>query len=214
VGIYAEQVVPRLVNFMLGNPQFTRVRAEVTEKLDGDVVELGFGSGRNLARLPAAVAGVWAVEPSRVALRLAQKRIAASPVPVVMAGLDGAHIDFPDATFDAALSTAALCTIPDVEAALRELRRVLEPGACFHFAEHGRSPDARVARWQDRLTPIQRRIAGGCHLNREIEALIAASGFELVSLRNFYLVGPKALGYMYVGRARNPGPYTDGSPEG
>jgi len=118
--------------------------------------------------------------------------------------LNGARIDAPDARFDAALSTMTLCTIPDVRAALGELRRVLEPGASFHFAEHGHSPDDRVAHRQDRLNGMQNRIAGGCNLNREISTLLREAGFEIESLRNFYLKGPKAFGYMYVGRARNP----------
>jgi ubiquinone/menaquinone biosynthesis C-methylase UbiE len=96
-----------------------------------------------------------------------------------------------------------LCTIPDVAGALREVRRVLKPGTSFHFAEHGHAPSPKVARTQERLNGIQQRIAGGCHLNRDIGALIADAGFEIDALRNFCLKGPKAFGYMYVGRARN-----------
>jgi ubiquinone/menaquinone biosynthesis C-methylase UbiE len=120
------------------------------------------------------------------------------------AGLDGARLDLPDDRFDAALSTMTLCTIPDVDAALRELRRVLKPGAVFHFAEHGRAPDGRIARRQDRCNGLQRRMAGGCNLNRDVTGLLTDSGFEGLTLRNFYLKGPKAWGYMYVGSARNP----------
>ena len=125
-------------------------------------------------------------------------------MPLHEAGLDGARIDAPDARYDAALSTMTLCTIPDVRAALGELRRVLKTGASFHFAEHGHSPDDRVAHRQDQFNGIQNRVAGGCNLNREISTLLTAAGFEVESLRNFYLKGPKAFGYMYVGRARNP----------
>src|SRR5262249_11333868 len=102
---------------------------------------------------------------------------------------------------------ATLCTIPDAAAALGELRRVLKPDAWFHFAEHGHSPDPRVAWWQDRCTPLQKRMGGGCHINRDIVGLITDAGFAIEKLRNFYLKRPKAWGYMYVGRARNPAPY-------
>ena len=147
---------------------------------------------------------MWAVDPSGVALKLAAKRIAATTVPVEAAGLDGARLDAPDDRFDAALSTMTLCTIPDVTGALSEIRRVLKSGAQFHFAEHGHSPDAKVARTQDRFNGVQNRFAGGCNLNRPIENLIEEAGFVNVKVRNFFLKGPKALGYMYVGTATNP----------
>jgi SAM-dependent methyltransferase len=204
VGFYTEQVLPRVTDRLLGNRSFAEVRAEVCAGLHGDVLEIGFGSGLNVPFLPPEVTGVWTVEPSAVARRIAARRIAASPVPLHEAGLDGARIDAADARYDAALSTMTLCTIPDVRAALLELRRVLKPGASFHFAEHGHSPDNRVAHRQNRLNGLQNRIAGGCNLNREISILLTGTGFEIQSLRNFYLKGPKAFGYMYVGRARNP----------
>ena len=204
MGFYNEQVVPRVTNVVLGSKEFGKVRTEACEGLHGDVFELGFGSGLNLSYLPAEVTGVWTAEPSRVATQLAQKRIAAAPIEVHVGALDGQRLDFPNARFDAALSTMTLCTIPDVDAALAELRRVLKPGALFHFAEHGRAPDARVARWQDRLNGLQNHMAGGCNLNREIEVRLEKAGFEIEALRNFYLNGPKPFGYAYVGRARNP----------
>ena len=203
MGFYGEQLVPRVTNVLLGNKEFGKVREEATLGLRGDVLELGFGSGLNLPHLPAEVTGVWTVEPSRVALQLARKRIDASAVEVHLGELDGARLDFPDARFDAALSTMTLCTIPDVESALSELRRVLKPGAEFHFAEHGHSVDEKVARTQERFNGFQQRVAGGCHLNREIDLLLTKAGFEITSMRNFYLKGPKAWGYMYVGTARN-----------
>jgi ubiquinone/menaquinone biosynthesis C-methylase UbiE len=202
MGFYGEQLVPRVTNVMLGNKEFAKVRREATQGLHGDVIEIGFGSGLNLPHLPPEVTGVWTVEPSRVALRLAQKHIDASPVGVHLGDLDGARLDFPDDRFDAALSTMTLCTIPDVDAALTELRRVLKPGAEFHFAEHGHSPDAKVARTQARFNGFQQRVAGGCHLDRQIDGLLTQAGFEITSMRNFSLKGPKAWGYMYVGRAR------------
>jgi ubiquinone/menaquinone biosynthesis C-methylase UbiE len=203
VAVYREQVLPRVTDLLLGTKAFAKVRREACDRLRGDVIEVGFGSGLNLPYLPEAVTGVWAVEPSGTAAKLAAKRIRTSPVPVQVVGVDGAHLDLGDGRFDSALSTMTLCTIPDVTAALGELRRVLKTGAFFHFAEHGHSPIEAVARTQERFNPMQKRLAGGCHLNRDIAALVEGAGFVIEDLRNFSLKGPKAWGYMYVGTARN-----------
>jgi len=167
------------------------------------VIELGFGSGLNVPYYPPEVTGVWAVDPSGAAMKLARKRIASGGVAVHTGALDGARLDFPDNRFDAALSTMTLCTIPDVDTALAELRRVLKPGAILHFAEHGLAPDPKVARLQHRFDPWQQRFAGGCHLARDIRALLEAAGFEIDGLENRFIKGPKAFSYMYLGRARN-----------
>jgi len=202
---YDEQVVPRAINLMLGTKAFGRVvRARTCEGLHGDVLELGFGSGLNVPYYPAEVTGVWTVDPSAVARKLAAKRVAASPVAVHDGGLEGERLDLPDDRFDSALSTMTLCTIPDVQGALGELRRVLKPGAAFHFAEHGLAPDERVARFQHRFDPWEQRFAGGCHLARDMRALIGDAGFEFEALDARYIKGPKAWSYMYIGRARNP----------
>jgi ubiquinone/menaquinone biosynthesis C-methylase UbiE len=202
VGIYESQIVPRVTNVLLGNKEFGKVRAEECEGLSGDVVEIGFGSGLNVPYLPKEVTGLWAVDPSGTAMKLAAKRIAATTIPVHSAGLDGAHLDLADDRFDCALSTMTLCTIPDVTSALDEVRRVLKPGGAYHFAEHGLSPDAKVARFQERFNPWQMRFAGGCHLNREIADLIHEAKFDIEKVRNFYLKGPKGMGYMTLGIAR------------
>ena len=203
MGFYTDQIVPRLTNFALGTKAIGKLRARVCAGLHGDVLELGFGSGLNLPHLPPAVSGVWAIDPSGVGFDLAAKRIAASPVPVHAAGLDGARLDLPDDRFDSALSTMTLCTIPDVERALAEVHRVLKPGAEFHFAEHGLAPEAKVAHTQERFSPWQQRLAGGCHLDRNIAALLEGADFEVVEVANFYLSGaPKAWSYVSLGRAK------------
>ena len=205
MGIYGEQILPRATNILLGSKEFgDRIRAGACAGLHGDVIELGFGSGLNVAYYPPEVTGVWIVEPSAVALKLAEARIAASNVDVHEGALDGARLDFPDNRFDAALSTMTLCTIPDIDAALAEVLRVMKPGAELHFAEHGLAPDAKVARFQQRFDPWQMRFAGGCHLARDMRALLGGAGFEITALENRFIKGPKAWSYMYLGRARKP----------
>ena len=178
------------------------MRQRACAGLTGDVVEIGFGSGLNVPHYPPEVTAVWAIEPSDVAWRKAQARIAARDVDVRRAGLDGQALDLPAERFDSALSTFTMCTIPDLDDALAELRRVLRPGAALHFVEHGRSPDADVARWQDRLQPIHGRIAGGCHLDRPIGDHLERSGLQIETLDTFYEKGPKPFGYISLGSAR------------
>lgn len=201
VGFYEERVLPRVVDVALSGREFTRLRARVAAGLSGEVVEVGFGSGRNVAHYPAAVIRVRAVDPAAGARKLAAKRIAASLVPVEYVGLDGEDLPLEDDSVDHVLTTWTLCTIPDVGRALGEMRRVLRPGGGLHFVEHGRAPDPKVARRQDRLTPLQRRIAGGCHLNRPIGDLVAGAGLAVTKLDNYFVRGPKVFGYMFEGVA-------------
>lgn len=201
MGFYEEQVVPRITNLVLSGREIERIRAGVAEGLEGEVLEVGFGSGRNVPHYPEAVKRVQAVDPSAVGRRLAAKRVTDSPVPVEYVGLDGEHLPLADASVDHALTTWTLCTIPDVGTALAEIRRVLRPGGTFHFVEHGLSPDPKVARWQHRLTPLERKIAGGCHLDRPIDALVAGSGLRVTALDTFHVKGPKTFGHMFQGVA-------------
>lgn len=195
--------MPRLAAKLLDNANARQVRAAACDGLSGQVLEIGFGSGLNVPHYPPAVARVTAVEPSDVGWRLAQDRIRRSPVPVQRSGLDGQALPFADDSFDSALSTWTLCTIPDPLAALRELRRVLRPGGLLHLAEHGRAPDPGVHRWQRRLDPVQKRLGGGCHLSRPIEELVVAAGFGVERLEQRYLdAEPRVFGSMYEGRAR------------
>jgi ubiquinone/menaquinone biosynthesis C-methylase UbiE len=202
VSWWREQVVPRAVDCFLGTAEVTKMRQRACAGLTGDVVEIGFGSGRNVEHYPPEVDAVWAVEPSDVAWRKAQPRIGAHGADVRRAGLDGQALDLPADRFDSALSAFTMCTIPDLDAALAELRRVLRSGGRLHFVEHGRSPDPAVARWQDRLQPIHGRLAGGCHLDRSIGDHLERSGFEIDSLDTFYSEGPKVFGYISLGSAR------------
>jgi ubiquinone/menaquinone biosynthesis C-methylase UbiE len=144
---------------------------------------------------------VRAIDPATLGRRLAAERVAASPVPVEYLDLDGARLPLDDESVDHILITWTMCTIPDITGALSEMHRVLRSGGFVHFAEHGLSPDPTVERWQHRLTPIQRRMAGGCHLDRPIDELIAQADLHVTRMENFYLKGPKAFGHMFVGVA-------------
>lgn len=203
MGLYTDQVVPRFTNLALGGRDFARLRARVAAGLEGDVLEVGFGSGLNVPHYPSAVTRVLAVDPATVGRKLAAKRIAASPVPIEFVGLDGESLPLDNHSIDHVLTTWTLCSIPDIDRALGEIGRVLRPGGVFHFLEHGRSPDPKVARWQDRLTPLQRRVFGGCHLNRPIDTLVAHSGLEVDPDRidTYYMTRPRSFGFMFEGTA-------------
>ena len=202
MGIYGEQVLPRIINLACGMATANPLREQVCAGLFGDVVEIGFGSGLNVPFYPAAITRVAAIEPSDLGWKLAGERVAASPVKVERSGLDGQALELADDSFDCAVTTWTMCTIPDLEAALAEVRRVLRPGGTLHFVEHGLAPDESVARWQHRLEPIQKRLFGGCHLTRQIVDLIERSGFTIKEIETFYEEGaPKVLGADSLGIA-------------
>ncbi len=201
---YRDRVVPRLVNWACGSRGMERWRARACEGLSGVVVEIGFGSGLNVPHYPDAIELVYAVEPSVLANRLAAKRIAGARIPIHHVGLDGQALPLPDGSCDAALITFTLCTVDDAPLVLKEMMRVLKPGGQLHFLEHGRAPDLATARWQTRLDPLERRMAGGCRLTRDPLALIVSAGFRLVWSDQRYARGPKPWSFFTVGVATTP----------
>jgi SAM-dependent methyltransferase len=205
MGFYERRVLPRILNTAGGMKALQPLRRRVCEGLTGDVVEIGFGSGLNMPFYPAAVTRVAAVEPSNLGWQLAGQRLKAASVPVQRSGLDGQSLPFEDDSYDAALSTWTLCTIPDAAAALREVRRVLKPGGTLHFLEHGLAPDENVRRWQRRLDPLEQRVFGGCHFTRPIVDLLTAAGFTIKDLDVFYEKGaPRFAGADSLGTAVSP----------
>jgi ubiquinone/menaquinone biosynthesis C-methylase UbiE len=205
MGIYAEKVLPRIITVACAMGQAKELRDRVCAGLHGEVLEIGFGSGLNVPHYPAAVTRVQAIEPADLGWKLAGKRLAAATVPVQRSGLDGQALPLADDSCDTALSTWTLCTIPDVAAALGEVRRVLKPGGTLHFVEHGLAPDEAVQRRQHRFEPVQKRVVGGCHLTRQIADLLTDAGFEIREIDVFYAKGePKIFGADSLGVAVSP----------
>ena len=202
MGFYGDRVLPRVLDKVCGAKSSEPLRQRVCAAAHGDVIELGFGSGLNLPHYPSAVRRIEAVEPNDVAWRLSMRRRKASALDVVRTARDAQQLPFDDHHFDVAVSTWTMCTIPDIEAALLELRRVLKPDGRLHFIEHGLAPDLSVQRWQHRFEPVQKQISGGCHLTRQISTLIEGAGFTLVDVERFYEEGaPRLLTAETVGVA-------------
>ena len=203
--VWNERVVPRLTDYSLRGRALGESRARACAGLSGRVLEIGFGGGLNVRHYPAEVTFVGAVEPSDLGWAMSERRRARTSIPIERVGLDGQAIAAEDASYDVALCTFTLCTIPDPLAAFAEVRRVVRPGGRLHFLEHGRSEDARTARWQDRLDPWQQRLAGGCHLTRDPRVLLQQAGLTLDDVTTGDLPGfsgPAALTYGYLGTAR------------
>ncbi|TVQ13127.1 MAG: class I SAM-dependent methyltransferase [Leptolyngbya sp. DLM2.Bin27] len=201
MGLYNEKVLPYLIDVSMSDAILGRYRQAVLADVSGEVLEIGFGTGLNLPYYPDHVKQITTVDPSPGVHRRAQKRIDASPITVDHRMLSGEALPMGDRTFDSVVSTFTLCTIPQIEKALAEIYRVLKPGGRFFFVEHGLSPDPGIQTWQNLLTPIQKRIAGGCHFNRTMQPLIEHQ-FDQVQIDAAYAQQvPKVAGYFYVGVA-------------
>ena len=202
MGLYSRYVFPRLMNLAMSGGTFTKQRVQVLADVGGEVLEIGFGTGLNLPHYPAGLERLTTIDPNPGMSALARKRIARSPIQVKFETLDSERLPMADETFDHVVSTWTLCSIPHVERALTEIRRVLKPEGRFHFVEHGLSPDPAVQKWQHRLNPIQKAIGDGCHLDRDFRALIGGQGFRFVDLDTFYMKkAPRFAGYLYRGEA-------------
>lgn len=203
MGFYDTHILPRFINCACAAKPIMKQREKVVPLAQGTVLEIGIGTGLNLPYYDAGkVQRVIGLDPSESSWTLARSRAARLEFDVEFIGLPGEEIPLADASVDTVLVTFALCTIPDPVTALQGMARVLRPGGQLLFCEHGRAPDPRVSAWQDRLTPLWRKIAGGCHLNRDIPRLLHAGGFSATALQTGYLPGtPKFAGFNYWGSA-------------
>ena len=199
---YERHILPYLLDFACGIKPVRRQRRKVVPLAHGRVLEIGIGTGLNLEHYDKArVEKIIGLDPGLEMHRLAVKRQKKAGIDVELVGLSAEAIPYPDGAFDTVLVTYSLCTIPDPVAALKEMRRVLKPGGQLIFCEHGRAPDASVRAWQDRLTPAWSKIAGGCHLNRDIPKLLTDAGFVSRDMQTLYLPGPRPLTFNYWGTA-------------
>lgn len=202
MGLYARYVLPRLIDLAMRNKESARLRAEWLPNAHGDVLEIGVGSGLNLPFYSEEVRRVFGVDPSAELQRMARKKALGRQFEVQFL-LQSAEDRTPlaDSSIDSAVVTWTLCSIPNASRALQEVKRVLKPDGRLIFIEHGRAPDAAVAARQDWLTPMWKRVGGGCHLNRKVDEMIAGAGFRVTELKTFYLPGPRPMTYTYQGLA-------------
>jgi SAM-dependent methyltransferase len=213
MGLYRKYLLPTLTELAMRSRTLRPERARWVPLASGVVLEVGVGSGLNLPIYSREVRQLYALDPSEALLRMARSRAARAAFPVEFLCQPAEAIPLADGSVDAVVTTWTLCTIPDPVRALVEMRRVLRPEGRLIFVEHGHSPDPTVARWQDRLTPLWRRVTGGCHLNRPIDRLLRAGGFEALEMNRGYVAGPRVGSYLYRGMARpapdGRGPDTD-----
>ena len=202
MSFYENNILPHMINCLCGMKDIQKQRQKVVPLAEGKVLEVGMGSGLNLPFYDwGKVDMVWGLEPSEGMRRKAQKNLASCGGNVEWLGLPGESIPLDDNSADTVLLTYTLCTIPDWEQALSEMRRVLKPDGKLIFCEHGEAPDAAVKKWQDRVNPVWKKIAGGCNLNRPIPSCLKHGGFNIRSIESEYLKGPKIATYNYWGEA-------------
>lgn len=201
--MYASYIFPRLMDWVLSGERFQRERRHLLSAAEGIVLEIGFGTGLNLPHYPRTVTALHTVDPSSMLRERVADRIALVPFPVHIHFLGAERLPYDDATFDCAVSTFTLCTIPDPVMALHEVRRVLKPDGHFLFLEHGRSDDPDIAKWQDRFNPLENWLGCGCNLNRRIDRLVNTAGLHMQTLDRYVLPGlPRIGGEIYRGMAR------------
>lgn len=200
MSFYRERILPHLIQMSMHQAHFEPYRRRVTSAARGRVLEIGVGSGLNLPLYPPD-ANIVGLDPSAKLLAMARAVAAGQSRPIELIEGTAESIPLPDHSVDTVVTTWTMCSIPNLPAALSEVRRVLKADGRLLFAEHGRSRESSVERWQNRLTPLWKRIGGGCHLNRPIDQLIVAAGFRVDGLKTGYMKGPKPMTFMYEGEA-------------
>lgn len=205
MSVWGRIILPRLIDLVMSNKADAAERAWLVPLAAGRVLEIGIGSALNVPYYASDVRYLVGVDPSQELWRIGRRRLGMSAFPVRYVTASAERLPLADRCVDTVLTTWTLCSIPDVRAALAEMRRVLRPGGRLLFIEHGRSPDPSVRRWQDRLTPLWARVAGGCRLNRPIDTLLESADFRAITLDRGYGDGPSVLSYLYTGVAVAPG---------
>jgi ubiquinone/menaquinone biosynthesis C-methylase UbiE len=202
MGFYQDRILPYLVHLSMRQRNLVPYRTRVISHAEGRVLEIGIGSGLNLPYYSTRTERVIGLDPSPKLLAMTRAAAQRAPVPVELIENSAEAIALYNGSIDTVVTTWTMCSIPDAQRALGEMRRVLKPGGHLLFVEHGRSPDLDVRRWQDRLTPVWRCVSGGCHLNRAISELIESAGFRIERIATGYMPGPKPMTFMYEGSAR------------
>ena len=202
MNVYEKYVLPKLIHWAMRQKLATAERRKLIPLASGTVLEVGVGSGLNLPFYGPQVHKLYALDPSRELWKMARQRVEEAPFPVEFLAASAERIPLEDMSVDTVVTTWTLCTIPNPRQALTDMRRVLKPEGRLIFVEHGHSPDPGVLAWQNRLTPVWKRIGGGCHLNRQIDDLIADAGFDITQIERGYSRGPKPMTYLYKGLAR------------
>ena len=202
MGFYNDRIVPCLIRQSMRQATLTPYRRRLIPTAAGRVVEIGVGSGANLRLYSTHAEHVIGLDPSSRLLSMARQAAREATVSVELVEGSAEKMPLEDRSVDTVVMTWTLCSIPDSSLGLREIRRVLKESGRLLFVEHGRSPDPNVSRWQDRLTPLWRRLAGGCHLNRPMRLLIEEAGFRIERIETGYMKGPKPMTFMYEGCAR------------
>jgi ubiquinone/menaquinone biosynthesis C-methylase UbiE len=199
---YEDKILPRLINVACSSKPAYKQRKKIVPRASGDVLEIGFGSGLNLAHYDKdKVRHIWGLEPSAGMRKLAAEIIADSELEVELIDLPGEEIPLQDDCVDTVLITFTLCTIVEVAAALEGMRRVLKPDGQLLYCEHGKAPDAAVVKWQERMNPVWKKFTGGCNMNRDIPAILTSAGFDIQDDNQMYIPGLKSLSYNYWGAA-------------
>ena len=202
MSFYSGWLFPRVLDLVMRQQQIIPFRQRIGDAASGRVLDLGIGSGLNLPFYGERADCVVGIDPSPELLRFAEQRADKTRAPVELLLGSGEALPVQDGSIDTAVVTFTLCSVADAATTLAEVRRVLKPSGRLLFAEHGRAPEPGVARWQDRLTPVWRRLAGGCHLNRKPDDLIRSAGFRIEGLETRYLKGPRPMTFVYTGSAR------------
>lgn len=203
MGFYEKHILPRVLDFACGMNSISKQREKVVPLAEGRVLEIGMGSGLNLPYYNySKLEKLWGLEPAEEMRKRAEPKLDQVTCEFEFLGLKGEEIPLEDNSVDTVVTTFTMCTIPEVNVALEQMRRVLKPGGVMLFSEHGKAPDAAVEKWQNRINPTWNKIAGGCNLNRKIDQLVEGAGFEFADLQHDYVPGPKIASYMYWGAAK------------